>query len=124
MEQKLLCATLAAALFAIAASAPASAYSVVAAAKNSDGSPRFADPDANFDQQFDDWQNGRSPGASWLGDHARNDPLPTDRGSQTLAIHRNRHDNTCIDCRSKLVDGVWVVRHDNDDADADPAPSR
>ena len=101
--------------------APASAFSVVQAPRNADGSARYADPDAALDQQLDDYQNGRLGGPMWFGGHASGDSYGRGESQETYQPHRNRHDYTCIDCNSVLVDGLWVLRPAGDDATADSA---
>ena len=126
MKDKSYFAAAAAVLIAIAAAGPANALSVVAAPRNSDGSQRFSDPDAAFDQQLEAYENGR-PGAVWgLGDGVSSpdiDRAPRER-VRNDGWGRDRYDYSCIECSSVLVDGVWVLRHDEHAEDVDPAPAR
>jgi hypothetical protein len=96
-------------------SGPANAYSVQQAPRNADGGQRFADPDAAFDQMADDYQNGRTT-TYGLGLRDRQDERRAIAGDQRARSFASDPSNpyACVDCRSELVDGVWLLRHDDD----------
>ena len=98
-------------------SGPAHAFSVQQA-RNADGGPRFADPDAAFDQMADDYQNGRTA-TYGIGLRDRQDEhraTAFDQRARSLASDPS-NPYACVDCRSDLVDGVWLLRHHDDEND-------
>lgn len=103
--------------------APANALSVVQAPENADGSARFVDPDAAFDQQLDDYQNGRNSGSVMrLGDGGASGGFVARDRAAPYRSARDRRDHTCLDCTSVNVDGLWVLRPAADDGgEAQPA---
>jgi hypothetical protein len=107
------CATFAAALNV---SAPARALTVQDAPHNTDGSTRFADPDARFDQQADAYENGRWGGnAMMFGDGARSDAWAREEAQTAPLRLRDPGDLSCqSNCSSVDVDGVLMLRQDND----------
>jgi hypothetical protein len=91
--------------------APSAAFSFTEAPRNADGSARFTDPDAAFDQQAEAFANGRTSGeVMTFGDRARaQGPAEEQRQHETLA-HRRHGDFSCIECSSVYVDGLWVLQ--------------
>ncbi len=100
------------------ASAPALAYSTSPMPRDAHSGANLADPDAAFDRQADNYQNGRwGSDAMMVGERAHEREATQSRDRTTGDWFGGARDYSCVDCSSTLVDGLWLLNHDQSSED-------
>lgn len=100
------------------ASTPALAYSTSPMPRDAHSGASLADPDAAFDQQAENYQNGRwGDDALMVGERAHQREMQQSRDRTSGDWFGGARDYSCVDCSSTLVDGLWLLNHDQSSDD-------